>query len=125
MAVGPEDHEIFEIRAIEIDRTVDEVGEHGPAFGHEESNRARLPSGLATGDLLAGQGPAATVVPPCSAGRFRCLATRADLGWSAVAVVGVPGREERRCCRTIALEAFRLTVRRVRAADAWPFVPVQ
>ena len=42
MAVGAQDDEVFDVRAVEVDRTVDEIVHLHDALGHLEADGARL-----------------------------------------------------------------------------------
>ena len=64
MAVGAQEDEVFDVRAVELDRAVHEVVEARRALGHAEADRARHGVALARGDLVRRQCAARAVVAP-------------------------------------------------------------
>src|SRR6476660_7078068 len=85
---------------------------------------ARAVRRLALGNLIGSQRTAGAIVFPAAAGLLRRLALGFDLRGRAVAVVGIAAANELRGHRTMAIEALRLKVRTVFAADLRPLVPV-
>ena len=70
MPIRAEDDEVFDVRAVERNRAVHEIGEARVAFGNAKPNRARGPRGLVLRDLLRCKREAAAIVEPRAACRF-------------------------------------------------------
>ena len=107
MAVGSEDDEVFDVRAVERDRPVHEIVEAHRAGRHVKADRARHAVALAIGDDFR-----------------RDLAAGAALVL-AVAVVRERFGDEPIGHRAIPIAALGLKIRRVRSADERAFVPVE
>src|SRR5580765_1670623 len=120
MAVGSEDHEVLDVRAVEFDRPVNQILEARDACRNAHANGARHAGLFACGDLVRGQRTAGAIV-------FfdTLLSLRLELLRRAVAVVRAFLRDETRRHRAIAIETFGLKVRRVRAVDLGALVPVE
>src|SRR5262245_6344229 len=120
MAVGPEDHEVLDVRAVELDRPVHQILEAHDACGYMHANGARHAGLFARGDLVRGQRTAGAIV------FFDALFPLGfELFRRAVAVVRASLRDETRRHRAIAIEAFGLKVRRVLATNPRALVPVE
>ena len=92
MAVGAEDHEVLDVRAVELDRAVHGVVERRvrPAGTLKRSARG-VPGASSAATRVGRQRQAGAVVLPRLAPRFGPLALVAQPLGRAVAVVGVPG----------------------------------
>ena len=125
MTVGADDDEVFDVGAVEFDRTVDEIVEARRARRHLEADRARLSGALARGDVVRGACETRAVVRPAARGGFAGGAFRGQFFSGAVAVVRASLRDEGVRHRAMPIAPLRLKVRPVRPADLRPFVPVQ
>src|SRR5688572_5573568 len=117
MAVRPQDDEVLEMSAIELDRTVDEIAEPGDALGHVEADRLRNARLLFRRSLRGRQAAAGAIVAPRAARGFRRLALRFERVRTAVAVVGAAAVDQPLRGRAIAIEPLRLEVGTDRAAN--------
>src|SRR5881296_1145137 len=120
MAVGAEDHEVLDVRPVELDGAVHEVVETHGAFRDAHAHRARSAGLLALRDLRGAERAAGAIVF-FSPG----VALRLELLRRAIAVVRAALRDEARRHRAIAVETFGLKVRSVRAADFRTLIPVE
>ena len=125
MTVGAEDDEVFDVGAVELDRPVHEVVEARRARGHLEANGARPAGAFARGNFVRGEREARAVVDPATGCGFAGVALRLQLLRRAVAVIRAALRDQRVGHRAMTVDALRLKVRTVRAADLRPFVPVE
>ena len=123
-AVAADDDEVVDHRVVELDRSLDEVGEGRPALGHLEADRPRRAVRGQLARLRLGQRPLAADVAPHLAARLGGLARLVVLLGRREVVVGVAGRDQLFGGGSVPIEALRLEVRSVRAADVGPFVPV-
>ena len=64
MAVRSQDDEVFDVRAIELDRAVHQIVEPGHTFRHAEPDRAGNAIALASGDDVGRQPAAHAIVSP-------------------------------------------------------------
>ena len=123
VAVGPGEREVGHVVAVEGDRPADEVVERDLTVGHPEPDDRLATLGPEGGDLLVAQLAAVPVVAHHLGARG--LAPRLDLVVAAVAVVGARGRREPLERVGVDRGALALAVRRERAADVGPLVPVE
>ena len=125
LAVAADEHEVRDVLGGEGDRPADEVvpGELGP--GHPEAQRRRATLGAVRRDLLGRQVAAVAVVPGGAALLAGLLAAHLELLGRAEALVGAPGGQQVAGGARVDLEALRLPVGAVVAADARALVPVQ
>ena len=94
MTIGPQDHEVFDVRAVEFDPAVNEIVERHRAFGHTDADRPRHARGFAPFDLRGRQCTAGSIVPPRAASALGRLALCVQLLGAAIAVVRAAGCDE-------------------------------
>ena len=115
--VAADDDEVVDAGVVELDRALHEIGERRAALGHLEADRARRAVRGQLAGLRLGQRPlAADVAPHLAAGLGRLARLVVLLGRREV-VVGVAGRDQPLGGGAMPIEALRLEVRAVRAAD--------
>src|SRR5436190_12369361 len=125
MAVGSENHEVFDVRAVELDPSVNEIVERHCAYGYAYADGARHARGFTSLDFCRGQMAARSIVPPRAAGALGGLALCVQFLSGAIAVVGAARRNQLLRHAAIATETLGLKVRSVGTADVRPFVPRQ
>src|SRR5205823_7751881 len=122
---GPQDDEVFDVGAVELDPAVHEIIERGSAFGYAKPDRPRRACLLARVDVGRQQAAAGPIVPPRGARSLRGIALRVQLFNGAVTIVRTAVGYELLRHRAIPIEALRLKVRTIRTVDERPFIPVE
>ncbi len=125
VAVRAQDDEVFDGRAVDLDRAVHEIVESDDADRDFEAHGARPLVPLARGDVIRRQMPAQAIVFPAPGLLLPSLPAALDLFRRAVAVVRAAACDKLRCHRAMTIDPLRLKVRCVVAARAGAFIPVQ
>src|SRR5215204_6062328 len=125
IVVRPEDYEVFDIGAVELDPAVHRVIECGASRGHLEANRSRRRGILELAHLIGGESEARAVVLPGLTKLLGAFALLTKPLRAAEAGVGVSGIDEAASGRAVAVEPLRLEIRSMRSSDFWSFVPCQ
>src|ERR1017187_4010023 len=79
MAVRAQHDEVLDVRAVESDRSMDEIVDRRLSVWNAKANRARHPPRFTRRDLVGGQRAARAIVPPRRAGGFGDVSLACDL----------------------------------------------
>ena len=124
-AIRAQDHEVVDLFVVEADLITDPVveGRHSRPR-HRHADRGHLP-GIDPGASLIGIHPEPAIVRRGPPGRLGLLAKLVQLVCGCKAVVGEATVEQIQRHLPITLVAHALAIRRVRATDIDPFIPVK
>jgi hypothetical protein len=125
LPIRAEDDEVLEVRAVEFDRAVNQIGDPDGSRGHAEAYRAWPPLALPGGNLRGRKRRAGAVVEPAASCCLRRFTFGLQFRDSAVAVVGVTAGHQPLGQRPVAVDPFGLIVRSAGSTDDRPLVPVQ
>src|SRR5258708_4414570 len=123
--IGAQNHEVFDVGAIEFNRTVDEIVEARRALRHTKSHGPRTMGRFTRRDLGRCQSKTCAVVLPRTASSFCRFAFRLELLRRAVTEIRLLLFDELIGHRAMPVETLRLKVRPEGTANERAFIPIE